>query len=315
MRLAAILLMGPTASGKTACALHLARSLPIEIISVDSALVFRDMNIGTAKPDATELALCPHHLIGIVSPEEAYSAARFRADALRLISEISARGKIPLLAGGTMLYFKALLDGLSDLPQADAGLRAEIEAQAAAQGWPALHAELAALDADAAARLNPNDAQRIQRALEIVRVTGRPLAESYARREAETGPAIDYLPLALAPSDRSVLHERIAQRFDAMLAAGFEDEVRGLRQRYQLNLTMTSMRCVGYRQMWEFLDGEIDAETLRFKGIAATRQLAKRQLTWLRQFRENWSGLMEFDCLDRHSTQHIETAVHAWRHA
>ncbi|GAB2902830.1 tRNA (adenosine(37)-N6)-dimethylallyltransferase MiaA [Uliginosibacterium flavum] len=313
MSLAAILLMGPTASGKTACALHLARQLPIEIISVDSALVFRDMNIGSAKPDAAELAQCPHHLIDIISPEESYSAARFRADAQRLISEITARGKTPLLAGGTMLYFKTLLEGLSDLPQADGDLRAEIEAQAAIRGWPALHAELARLDADAAARLNPNDAQRIQRALEIVRITGRPLAESYARKEEDAGPAIDYLPLALAPSDRSVLHARIAQRFDAMLAAGFEDEVRSLRERYRLDINMTSMRCVGYRQMWEFLDGEINADELRFKGIAATRQLAKRQLTWLRQFRENWPTLREFDCLDAQHAHAIEEAVKAWR--
>ena len=313
MSLAAILLMGPTASGKTACALHLARQLPIEIISVDSALVFRDMNIGSAKPDSAELAQCPHHLIDIISPEESYSAARFRADALRLIAEITEHGKIPLLVGGTMLYFKALLDGLSDLPQADAELRAEIEAQAATQGWPALHAELARLDANAAARLNPNDAQRIQRALEIVRLTGRPLAESYARKEEDTGPAIDYLPLALAPSDRSVLHTRIAQRFEAMLANGFEDEVRKLRQGYQLDISMTSMRCVGYRQMWEFLDGEIDAAELRFKGIAATRQLAKRQLTWLRQFREKWPTLREFDCLDPRHAQQIVDAVRAWR--
>ncbi|MDP5240412.1 tRNA (adenosine(37)-N6)-dimethylallyltransferase MiaA [Uliginosibacterium sp. 31-16] len=310
-RLRAILLMGPTASGKTAAALHLARALPVEIISVDSALVYRDMDIGTAKPSPAELSACPHHLIDIISPEEAYSAARFRADALRLIGEISARGRIPLLAGGTMLYFKALLEGLSDLPQADASLRAGIEAQAATQGWPALHAELARLDADAAARLNPNDAQRIQRALEIVRVTGRPLAESYARKE-EAGPAVDYLLLALAPSDRSVLHARIAQRFDAMLAAGFEDEVRHLRTQYRLDLDMTSMRCVGYRQMWEYLDGDIDAAGLHFKGIAATRQLAKRQLTWLRQFRESWSGLQEFDCLDPQHVRQIEDAAKVW---
>lgn len=291
------MLMGPTASGKTAAALALARVLPIEIISVDSAMVFRDMNIGTAKPHADELALCPHHLIDIVSPEEAYSAARFSEDALRLIREIHARGRLPVLAGGTMLYFKALREGLSDLPQADAGLRAQIDRDAAAHGWPAVHAQLAALDAEAAARLHTTDAQRIQRALEIVTLTGRPLAESYARREEGADMQMEFMPLALAPSNRAVLHDNIATRFDTMLAGGFEEEVRGLRRRYALRLDMTSMRCVGYRQMWEYIDGVDDYVTMRFKGIAATRQLAKRQLTWLRQFRENWPDLVEIDSL------------------
>lgn len=310
-RLQAIFLMGPTASGKTACALSLAQHLPIEIISVDSALVFRDMNIGTAKPDAIERAQCPHHLIDIVSPEEAYSAARFCSDAQRLIAEINARGKLPLLAGGTMLYFKALMEGLSDLPQADAALRHEIESRAAREGWPALHAELAQLDAEAAGRLNPNDAQRIQRALEVVRLTGRPLAESYARKE-EACAAIDYLPLALQPADRSILHHRIAQRFDAMLAAGFEEEVRQLRTRYRLTIEMTSMRCVGYRQMWEYLDASVDAVTMRDKGIAATRQLAKRQITWLRQFRDNWPAYVEFDSLQENHPDLILITIQNW---
>ncbi|ENO79057.1 tRNA (adenosine(37)-N6)-dimethylallyltransferase MiaA [Thauera sp. 63] len=292
----ALLLMGPTASGKTACALALARALPIEIISVDSALVYRDMDIGTAKPSAEERASCPHHLIDIVSPEEAYSAARFRADASRLMAEITARGHIPLLAGGTMLYFKALRDGLSDLPPADAELRRAIDEDAAARGWPALHAELARLDPDAAARLEPADAQRIQRALEIVRFTGRPLAESYARKEDDALPC-RLLPIAIAPADRGVLHARIAERFDAMLHAGFIDEVRQLRRNYGLTPDMPSMRCVGYRQAWEYLDGDIGYDELRFKGIAATRQLAKRQLTWQRQFRETWPGFVELDCL------------------
>ena len=292
----ALLLLGPTASGKTACALALAAALPMEIVSVDSALVYRDMDIGTAKPTPEELAACPHHLIDIVSPEEAYSAARFRAEALAVMDDIAARGRIPLLAGGTMLYFKALREGLSDLPPADAALRAEIDSAAAERGWPALHAELAALDPAAAARLEPTDAQRIQRALEIVRLTGRPLADSYARREM-TAPPWRLLPIALAPSDRSVLHARIAQRFDAMLAAGLLDEVRRLRAKYRLDLGMPSMRCVGYRQAWEHLDGQYDLDTLRFKGIAATRQLAKRQLTWQRQFRETWPDLVEIDCL------------------
>lgn len=309
--LKAILLMGPTASGKTACALSLAQRFPIEIISVDSALVFRDMSIGTAKPSAAELAQCPHHLIDIISPEEAYSAARFCNEARALIRQITARGSLPLLAGGTMLYYKALIEGLSDLPQADTALRVEIEARAAEQGWPALHAELARLDAAAAERLNPNDAQRIQRALEVVLLTGRPLAESYARKE-ESGPAIDYLPLALQPADRSVLHSRIAQRFDAMLTAGFEEEVRQLRTRYRLDIEMTSMRCVGYRQMWEYLDGTVDAVTMREKGIAATRQLAKRQITWLRQFRDNWPAYQEFDSLDARYGEQIAQHIDNW---
>ncbi len=292
----ALLLLGPTASGKTASALALALALPVEIVSVDSALVYRDMDIGTAKPSAEELACCPHHLIDIVSPEDTYSAARFRADTIRLMGEITARGRIPLLAGGTMLYFKALRDGLSDLPPADAALRRAIDEDAAARGWPALHAELAALDPEAAARLEPTDAQRIQRALEIVRVTGAPLAESYARHEDDTLPC-RLLPIALAPADRGVLHQRIAERFDAMIAAGLVDELRALRQRYCLEPGMPSMRCVGYRQAWAFLQGEIDAEALRFKGIAATRQLAKRQLTWQRQFRDTWAGFTELDCL------------------
>ena len=293
----AILLLGPTASGKTASALALARVLPVEIISVDSALVYRDMDIGTAKPSASERAVCPHHLIDIISPEERYSAAQFRADALRLMDEISARGRIPLLAGGTSLYFKALRDGISDLPQADPELRAAIDRDAERLGWPALHARLAALDPAAASSLEPTDAQRIQRALEIVELTGRPLAESYAQRETG-GIRHRTLTLALTPSDRAVLHRRIEQRFDAMLAAGLLDELRGLRAKYRLDPALPSMRCVGYRQAWTHLDGEDDYATMRFKGIAATRQLAKRQLTWQRQFRENWADLEEMDCLD-----------------
>lgn len=311
-KLPAILLMGPTASGKSANAIYLAQRLPIEIVSVDSALVYRDMDIGTAKPDAHELSICPHHLIDIISPEEVFSAARFRESALRLITEINARGRLPLLVGGTMLYFKALREGLSDLPEADPALRAEIEEQARLRGWPALHAELAKFDADAAARLNPNDAQRIQRALEIVRMTGQALAVSYARREDRGDENIDYLTLTLAPSDRAVLHRRIAQRFDAMLAAGFEEEVRTLRKRYTLSPDMTSMRCVGYRQMWDYLDGACDAATMRDKGIAATRQLCKRQLTWQRQFRENWEGLHELDCLAPDCTGQIEACLKSW---
>lgn len=303
--------MGPTASGKTACSLALAQEFPLEIISVDSALVYREMDIGTAKPDASERSICAHHLIDIRSPEESYSAAHFVADARQLVKDIHARGKLPLLAGGTMLYFKALMEGLSDLPQADEAMRAEIELRAARVGWPALHAELATLDADAAARLNPNDAQRIQRALEIVRLTGRPLAESYARRE-DPAEDIHWLPLALQPSDRQVLHTRIASRFDAMLAAGFEDEVRQLREHYTLDINMTSMRCVGYRQMWEYIEGETDRASMRDKGIAATRQLAKRQITWLRQFRTQWKDYQEVCSLQGDAPQRIASMVTDW---
>lgn len=287
-----LVLLGPTASGKTAAVARIARALPIELISVDSALVFRDMDIGTAKPSAEEQALCPHHLIDIVSPEEAYSAARFAADARRLIGDIQARGRIPLLAGGTMLYIKALREGLSDLPDADAALRADIDARAAEQGWPALHAELARLDPDAAARLKPTDAQRIQRALEIVTLTGRPLAESYARR-GDDAPLPPMTVLSLEPSDRAWLHRRIEQRFDQMLEQGLVDELRRLRAKYRLDAGMPSMRCVGYRQVWNFLEGEVDASTMRDTGIYATRQLAKRQITWLRSMQID----QRIDCL------------------
>jgi tRNA dimethylallyltransferase len=287
-----LVLLGPTASGKTAAVARIARALPIELISVDSALVFRDMDIGTAKPTAEEQALCPHHLIDIVSPEEAYSAARFAEDARRLIGEIRARGRIPLLAGGTMLYIKALREGLSDLPEADAALRADIDARAAEQGWPAVHAELARLDPDAAARLKPTDAQRVQRALEIVTLTGRPLAESYARRE-DDAPLPPMTVLSLEPSDRAWLHRRIEQRFDQMLEQGLVDELRMLRAKYRLDAGMPSMRCVGYRQVWNFLEGEVDASTMRDTGIYATRQLAKRQITWLRSMQID----QRIDCL------------------
>ncbi|WP_430433072.1 tRNA (adenosine(37)-N6)-dimethylallyltransferase MiaA [Methyloversatilis sp.] len=287
-----LVLLGPTASGKTAAVARIARALPIELISVDSALVFRDMDIGTAKPSAEEQALCPHHLIDIVSPEEAYSAARFAADARRLINDVRARGRIPLLAGGTMLYIKALREGLSDLPEADASLRADIDARAAEQGWPALHAELARLDPDAAARLKPTDAQRIQRALEIVTLTGRPLAESYARRE-DDAPLPPMTVLSLEPSDRAWLHRRIEQRFDQMLEQGLVNELRRLRTKYRLDAGIPSMRCVGYRQVWHYLEGEVDALTMRDTGIYATRQLAKRQITWLRSMQID----QRIDCL------------------
>jgi tRNA dimethylallyltransferase len=274
-------LAGPTASGKTGLALALAERVPLEIISVDSALVFRGMDIGTAKPSAAELAAVPHHLIDILDPAEAYSAARFAADARRLIGEINARGRLALLVGGTMLYFKAVVDGLDALPEADAGIRAQLDARAAAEGWPALHAELARVDPATAARLAPLAAQRIQRALEVWQLTGRPLSAHHGQR------AVPGLPLrlvALEPASRAWLHDRIAQRFDAMLAAGFVDEVRALRARGDLHPDLPAMRCVGYRQAWEALDAG-DLAPLRERGIAATRQLAKRQLTWLRSMR------------------------------
>jgi tRNA dimethylallyltransferase len=253
------------------------------------------MNVGTAKPTPEERAAVPHHLIDVIDPTEAYSAARFRADALRLIEEIAARGRLPVLAGGTMLYFKALQAGLSDLPEADADIREQLELEAAGKGWPAMHAELARVDPVSAERLQPNDSQRVQRALEVFRITGKPLSELQGKRAAPPGEAgaIDALKIALVPSDRAVLHERIAQRFDAMLKSGLIEEVRGLRERFELTPALPSMRCVGYRQAWEFLDGESSQPELRERGIAATRQLAKRQLTWLRSM----DGLETLDCL------------------
>ena len=277
----AIFLMGPTASGKTGVAVELAQHLPVELISVDSALVFRDMDIGTAKPDAATLARAPHHLIDIIDPTEAYSAAAFRKDALRLMADITARGKIPVLVGGTMLYFKALREGLSPLPQADAEVRAKLDAIIAQHGIEHLHAELAKVDAETAARLHTTDTQRIQRAMEIYQLTGQPMSKLIKQQEQEPLP-FRILPIALIPSDRAVLHQRIAVRFADMIKQGLVDELHGLREKYPLHREMTSMRCVGYRQAWEYMEGEIDAAGFLEKGIAATRQLAKRQLTWLR---------------------------------
>jgi tRNA dimethylallyltransferase len=279
----AVAIMGPTASGKTACALAIAAAVPAEIISVDSALVYRGMDIGTAKPTRAELAAAPHHLIDILDPLDAYSVAQFCQDATRLVGEIAARGRLPLLVGGTMLYFKGLTDGLDDLPQADPALRARLDAEMAAIGAPGLHARLAQLDPVTAARLEPNDAQRIQRALEVIELSGKPMSALLAQRPPHVLP-FELLPFALEPGDRAVLHERIAARFDAMLRGepNLLDEVEGLRRRGDLHLGLPSMRCVGYRQAWEYLDGLYDLRTLREKGVAATRQLAKRQLTWLR---------------------------------
>jgi len=314
--------MGPTASGKTGVAVELVQRMPVELISVDSALVFRDMDIGTAKPDAATLARAPHHLIDIIPPTEAYSAAAFRHDALRLMADITARGKIPLLVGGTMLYFKALREGLSDLPQSDPEVRAKLDALIAHHGIEHLHAELAKVDAETAARLHATDTQRIQRAMEIFLVSGKPMSvlikktpPSPAGRRGEEQkpltlrergwgegePPYRILPIALIPSDRAVLHQRIAHRFAEMIKNGVVDELRGLRDKYALHRDMTSMRCVGYRQAWEFMEGEISASEFSEKGIAATRQLAKRQLTWLRSMPDS----IEIDCLSPDLTRQV----------
>ena len=287
----AIFLMGPTASGKTALAVSLVERFPLEIVSVDSALVYRDMNIGTAKPDAATLSRAPHHLLDIRDPTESYSAAAFCADAQRLMADITARGKVPLLVGGTMLYFRALLQGLDDLPRADPALRKKREIEAASRGWPALHVELAQVDPVTAQRLSPNDSQRIGRALEIYQLTGKPM--SALLDQAQTALPYRVLQLALIPSDRAVLHQRIATRFDTMLAEGLLDEVEALRKIYALTSDLPAMRAVGYRQAWAYLDGAIDRAGLREQGLAATRQLAKRQLTWLR----SWPGAVVLDAL------------------
>jgi len=301
----AVAIMGPTASGKTAAALEIAKHIPCEIISVDSALVYREMDIGTAKPNAEELASVPHHLIDIIDPTEAYSAMQFRNDALRLAQDIRARGKLPLLVGGTMLYFKVLRDGLDDLPEADPEVRARLDEEAARDGVPAQHARLATLDPETAARLKPNDSQRIQRALEIIELTGKPMSALLTQKTAAALP-FTLLPLALEPSDRAVLHDRIARRFDLMLENdGLLNEVRKLRARGDLHLGLPSMRCVGYRQAWEHLDGQYDHAEMRERGIIATRQLAKRQITWLRSTPDR----IVIDCNAPDATQTVMTHV------
>jgi tRNA dimethylallyltransferase len=294
----AVAIMGPTASGKTAAALAIARERPVEIISVDSALVYRGMDIGTAKPTLAELASAPHHLIDIIEPTDAYSVAQFRNDTLRLVAEISARGKLPLLVGGTMMYFKGLTEGLDDLPTADAAVRAAIDEEAGRVGWPAMHDKLRAVDPFTAERLKPNDSQRINRALEIHALTGKPMSALLTGRGKLDLP-FELVSFALEPSDRSVLHARIALRFDQMLGERDDDglvaEVARLRARGDLSLALPSMRCVGYRQAWEYLDGQINRDALRETGIIATRQLAKRQLTWLRAMPER----IVIDCLGK----------------
>jgi tRNA dimethylallyltransferase len=278
----AFALLGPTASGKSRLALALAERLPLEIVSMDSAQVYRGLDIGTAKPSAAERANVPHHLIDLLDPDRSYSTGRWRADAIAAVREILSRRKTPLIVGGTMLYYRALISGLDALPQADAAARAQINAEAAARGWPALHAELERIDPKSARRISPGDTQRIQRALEVWRLTGKPL--SALQGQTRAGLPFALKAFALVPQDRAALHERIAQRFDAMLKDGLVDELKALRARYRLTAGMPSMRAVGYRQAWQFLEGELTADEMRTQAVAATRQLAKRQMTWLRSF-------------------------------
>jgi tRNA dimethylallyltransferase len=302
----AVLLMGPTASGKTGVAVELAARFPLEIVSVDSAQIYRHMDIGTAKPGPELRRRAPHHLIDILDPTQRYSAARFVEDAGALMAEISARGRVPLLAGGTMLYFQALQEGLSTLPPADPNVRLVIDAMAVDSGWPALHQELARIDPDTARRLEPSDAQRIQRALEVFYLTGEPLSAHIARGRS-AAPPYRLIALALEPGDRSALHERIAARFETMLELGLIGEVRRLRETYDLNPSLPAMRAVGYRQVWQYLEGAIGLAGLREKGVAATRQLAKRQLTWLRAMPD----ATRFDCLAEDLVEQVCAAVGA----
>ncbi|MDR3431450.1 MAG: tRNA (adenosine(37)-N6)-dimethylallyltransferase MiaA [Rouxiella aceris] len=285
----AIFIMGPTASGKTALAMALRQHLPVELISVDSALIYRGMDIGTAKPSPEELVQAPHRLIDILDPAQSYSAADFRADALREMAEITSRQKIPLLVGGTMLYFKALLEGLSPLPAADAKVRERIEAQAAEQGWEALHQKLSEVDPVAAMRIHPNDPQRLSRALEVFYISGKTLTELVK----VSGEALPYRvhQFAIAPTSRELLHDRIEMRFRQMVANGFEAEAKALFTRGDLHTDMPSIRCVGYRQMWSYFSGEIGYDEMVYRGVCATRQLAKRQMTWLR----GWEGVEWLD--------------------
>ncbi|WP_240207674.1 tRNA (adenosine(37)-N6)-dimethylallyltransferase MiaA [Vibrio sp. CyArs1] len=292
-----LFLMGPTASGKTDLAIRLRQQYPVEIISVDSALIYKGMDIGTAKPDADELALAPHRLIDILDPAEAYSAADFRRDALNEIAKIHAEGKIPVLVGGTMLYFKALLQGLSPLPAANPEIRKQIEQEATEKGWQALHNELRAIDPVSAERIHPNDPQRLSRALEVYRISGKSLTE-LTETKGEPLP-FRVKQFAVAPKDRALLHKRIELRFEKMIQAGFEDEVKALYAREDLHPDLPSIRCVGYRQMWEYLDGESTLDDAIFRGICATRQLAKRQITWLR----SWDDLVWLD------SEHVEDSM------
>ena len=303
-----VAIMGPTASGKTSAALAIAKSIPCEIISVDSALIYRGMDIGTAKPSDEERSQVPHHLIDILDPSLSYSVKQFRDDALRLIADIQARSKLPLLVGGTMLYFKALRDGLDDLPSADLALRSQLDMEITRHGTAALHARLRELDSITAERLNPNDTQRVQRAMEIILLSGQPMSSQLDKADKPELP-FELMSLALEPSDRKVLHERIAQRFDVMLSAkpGLIEETAALKQRSDLHIGLPSIRCVGYRQAWDYLDGKINRDNLREMGIAATRQLAKRQLTWLRSMPDR----QVIDCLSSNPTEQILSLVTA----
>jgi tRNA dimethylallyltransferase len=296
-----ICLAGPTASGKSAASMALAQRWPVEIIVMDSATIYRGMDIGTAKPTAEERARVPHHLLDIRDPAQAYSAAEFARDAAALAQDIRARGRIPLLCGGTMLYYKALREGLNDLPEADPAIRRQLDAEALARGWPALHAELARVDPATAARLAPNDSQRLQRALEIWRGSGRPMSDWLARPPVPVLPGWRFATISLEPSDRSVLHARIAQRYRAMIDAGLLDEVRALHARADLHPGLPSIRCVGYRQLWDHLDGRIALDQAIEQAIAATRQLAKRQITWLRSLPQRTS----VDCLSDRAVEQV----------
>jgi tRNA dimethylallyltransferase len=302
-KLPVITLMGPTAAGKTDLAIALCQALNTEVISVDSALVYKGMDIGTAKPTKAEQQLAPHHLIDMLDPKEAYSVADFRRDAVAEINRLHALGKVPVLVGGTMMYFKGLVEGLSPLPDADADIRAQLEAEAQASGWPALHKQLTDIDPEAAAKISENDSQRINRALEVYRITGKPMSELQKIKEAEL--PFEFHQFAIAPSDRSVLHERIELRFKKMLELGFENEVLALYQRKDLHPDLPSIRCVGYRQMWEYLDGSCDYDEMVFKGIAATRQLAKRQLTWLR----SWPNVTWLNSEDEENLQRVVSSL------
>lgn len=293
----ALFLMGPTASGKTDLAIRIRQKYPVEIISVDSALIYKDMDIGTAKPDEHELALAPHRLINILDPKDAYSAADFRKDAIAEMDRIVADGKIPMLVGGTMLYYKALLEGLSPLPAADPEIREQIEQQALTHGWSVMHDELKSIDPVSAERIHPNDPQRLSRALEVYRISGKTLTELTQQK----GEPLPYRvkQFAIAPKERAELHRRIELRFDKMIEAGFEEEVKALYARKDLHPELPSIRCVGYRQMWEYLDGNCSLDEAVFRGVCATRQLAKRQITWLR----SWDNLTWLD------SENIEHAV------
>ncbi|AOT10156.1 tRNA (adenosine(37)-N6)-dimethylallyltransferase MiaA [Pseudoalteromonas luteoviolacea] len=295
--------MGPTAAGKTALAIELCKHLDTEIISVDSALVYKGMDVGTAKPDCHELAQAPHHLIDLIDPRESYSVADFRRDAIVLIDKLHAQGKVPVLVGGTMMYFKGLIEGLSPLPEASEDVRAQLEKEAAEKGWQALHAELTKIDPDAAAKISENDSQRINRAIEVYRITGKPMSLLQKQKQPEL--PYTFYQFAIAPNDRKILHERIEKRFKIMLEQGFKNEVLALYHRDDLHPDLPSIRCVGYRQMWEHLSGECDYDEMVFRGIAATRQLAKRQLTWLR----SWPNVTWLETGEQENLQRILSSL------